>query len=107
MATRLQNHKAKCAVCDADSLCATGAGLRFAELTTALKREYRWRKSRYSERESGIRSHGGNCFDERQAADTLARLEREAEEIGLDHRALRAEAYQNIETVSVWNQTRR
>ena len=64
------------------------------QLLAALRREYAWRKRRYSENENGLRSHGGNCFNDENARKTLDGLEIEAERRGVDAGAIRDQVYQ-------------
>lgn len=89
----LETHKRGCHACDTDSLCPTGTEIRTKELTRALTACYKWRKSRYAQSETGIRTKGGNCFNEQNAAAERDRLEAEAERIGLDWRAIRNTVY--------------
>ena len=63
------------------------------QLEAALSREYRWRKGRYAESETGLRSNGGNCFNEAEARRRLDALEEAAEAAGVDWRAIRNEIY--------------
>lgn len=71
------------------------ADMTDTQIIARLKKEYQWRKSRYSESETGIRKKASNAFNEAHARQVLDDLEICADNRDIDYLSIRRGIYED------------